>query len=180
MRDKELRGLRLAVVKRIVALCEDLGKTKMQKITYFLQMAVGAPLKYRFRMHYYGPYSEELDATVSFAQMLGYIDIVPDREGFGFHITPGAHSETNWFDEDTVHIDDVEAIDRATKLLGSLEIVDLELHATIHYIDHVRGGLPKDEILQTVKKLKPKFSIDTIDGAYGNLSEAGLISTAPH
>ena len=179
MRDEALRAMRLAVVKRIVALCDDLGKTKMQKITYFLQTAVGVPLKYPFRMHYYGPHSDELDATLSRAEMLGYIDIEPDREGFGFHIAPGTHSETNWFDEDTVHLDDVEAIDRAIKFLGSLEIVDLELHATIHCIDRVRGGLPKDEILQTVKKLKPKFSIDTIYGAYGNLSEAGLISTAP-
>ena len=170
MRDQELLARRLSVVQRIVTLCDDIGKTKIQKLTYFLQASVGVPLMYPFRMHYYGPYSDDLDGTLSLAQMLGYIDIKHDSEGFGYHVTPGLGSV-----EYDLPTDQIRAIERATEILGRLETADLELYATIHFIGRSREGLPKDEILNTVGRLKPRFSKGTIDQAYQSLKQADLI-----
>ena len=175
MRDEELLARRLSVVQQIATLCDDIGKTKIQKITYFLQESVGVPLMYPFRMHYYGPYSDDLDGTLSLAQILGYIDIKPDSEGFGYHVTPSLGSVAGRFDECDLSTDQIRAIERVTKILGNLETADLELYATIHFIGRSRGGLPKDETLNTVGRLKPKFSKGTIDQAYQTLEQADLI-----
>ena len=43
---------RLAFIQMIVDHLGDVGKTKVQKISCFLQEALSIPLKYRFRMHY--------------------------------------------------------------------------------------------------------------------------------
>ncbi len=175
MRDEHLLGIRLYVVQKIVELGKDIGKTKVQKITYFLQEAVGVPLKYLFRMHYYGPYSDDLDNVLILAQMVGYVEIKPDLDGFGYHVTPGPESESRWADENDLTAEEVAAIDRATKILGGLETVELELYATIHMIGRTGGGLSKDDTLGTVGKLKPKFSKQRIDNAYRTLEKADLI-----
>ena len=44
MIDEELLPLRFACLEKIVEHPADIGKTKIQKITYFLQEAVGVPL----------------------------------------------------------------------------------------------------------------------------------------
>ncbi|MCE2404733.1 MAG: hypothetical protein J4F43_06210 [Dehalococcoidia bacterium] len=175
MRDEELLAMRLSIVRRIATLCDDIGKTKIQKITYFLQESVGVPVTYPFRMHYYGPYSDDLDGVLSLAQMLGYVEIKPDSDGFGYHVTPGSGSVAERFGGYNLPTDMVGSIDRATKTLGSLETAELELYATIHFIGRSREELPRDEILETVHRLKPKFSKDTIDQAYESLSRANLI-----
>ena len=77
MRNQELLDKRIAFIRRIVDRCDDIGKTKIQKISYFLQESVGAELGYRFRIHYYGPYSDDLDDALSFAESLGFVDIEP-------------------------------------------------------------------------------------------------------
>ena len=59
MRDTDLRERRVAAIKLIVDRLKDTGKTKLQKILYFTQEEIGAPLGYRFRMHHYGPFSED-------------------------------------------------------------------------------------------------------------------------
>ena len=81
MNNEELLDKRFAFVRRIVSQRNNIGKTKIQKICYFLQEAVGVELMYPFRMHYYGPYSDELDRTLSLASSVGFIDIMPDLAG---------------------------------------------------------------------------------------------------
>ena len=65
MSDNELDVRRLAFIQVIVERHDDVGKTKLQKISYFFQEALSIPLKYRFRMHYFGPYSDDLDDALS-------------------------------------------------------------------------------------------------------------------
>ena len=176
MRDQELLFLRLAIIGRIVAACNDVGKTRIQKIAYFLQESIGVPLKYPFRMHYFGPYSDELDGVLSLAKAIGAVDISPDPEGFGYHVTPGTEFEDNWSQAyDVLKDPKVETIEKAIRDLASLETSELELYATIHYISKADEGLARDEVIRTVGNLKPKFNEDTIDGAFQNLQEASLI-----
>ena len=175
MSDDELFAMRLSVVQRIVSLCGDIGKTKIQKITYFLQEAVGVPAMYPFRMHYYGPYSDELDGVVSLAQMLGYIEINPDPDGFGYHVTPGPVDAVLQFEGSRLPEDLEPSMERATQTLGNLDTAQLELYATIHFIGRSSGKSERAQILKTVQNLKPKFSGQAIDQAYSSLSNAGLI-----
>ena len=176
MKDQELMFLRLAIIGRIVAGCNDIGKTKLQKIAYFLQQAVGVPLKYPFRIHYFGPYSDELDGMLSLAKALGTVDINPDLDGFGYHVTPGSNDESAWSEAyDLSKHPKIAAIDNAVKVLGSLETSELELLATIHFISGTEVGQSKAEVFKTVREIKPKFSRGKIDGAYQTLKQARLI-----
>ena len=176
MRDQELLVFRLALIGRIVASCNDVGKTKIQKISYFLQESVGVPLKYAFRMHFFGPYSDELDGVLSLAKALGEVEITPDPEGFGYHVTQGSTEQRTWSEAYDLSKDpNIAAIDKAVSVLGSLETSELELYATIHFINESEEEPTKDEVLQIVGGLKPKFGLDTIDGAYQTLQKAGLI-----
>lgn len=176
MRDQELLIFRLAMIGRIVENCSDVGKTKVQKISYFLQESVGVPLKYAFRMHYFGPYSDELDGVLSFAKALGEVEITPDPEGFGYHVTQGSTEERNWSEAYDLSKDPkVAAIDKAVNDLGSLETYELELFATIHFINMGLDEPIKGEVLRIVGGLKPKFSEDAIGRAYQSLQNAGFI-----
>ena len=174
-KEKKLLALRLSAVERIVSLCGDTGKTKIQKITYFLQEAVGVQLGYPFRMHYYGPYSDDLDGIVSLAQMMGYIEIKPDLNGFGYHVTLGSESGNLAFGKPDLPPDLEQSMTSAAKTLGNLDTPQLELYASIHLISRSRKEPHKDEVLETVHRLKPKFSLNHVGNAYRDLERAGLI-----
>ncbi len=176
MKSEELLARRMATARRIVDLAEDIGKTKIQKIAYFLQESIGVPLKLRFRMHYYGPYSEELDSVLSLAQSLGYIDIRPDLKGFGYHVTPVENSLRFRPQEYDISKEPlIDEIDGVISILAGLETVQLELYATIHFISGPESKLTKGQTLETVKRLKPKFSLSQIEQAYQTLKNANLI-----
>ena len=180
MGKEELLARRIAVIRWIVDRRRDIGKTKIQKIVYFLQESVGAPLKYRFRMHYYGPYSDELDGILSLAKALGYIDITPDPDGFGYHVTPVKEREgAPWQEYDMADDPEIrdlsESIDGAIDILGTLDTPQIELYATIHLISGLKGNASKEQTLQTVERLKPKFTTKEISLSYQVLKKANLI-----
>ena len=175
MNNEELLDKRFAFVRRIVSQRNNIGKTKIQKICYFLQEAVGVELMYPFRMHYYGPYSDELDRTLSLASSVGFIDIMPDLAGFGYHVTASETGSTwpQWYD--IANAPDIQRIDEAIDVLATLETYELELYATIHFINGRKSNLSKDQTLDTVGRIKPKFTHDQIDRAYQTLKKVQLI-----
>lgn len=168
------------VVERLVEQRKDVGKTKIQKISYFLQEAVGVPLKYRFRMHYFGPYSDELDNALSLSRALGYVKIDPDPNGFGYRVTSGEVTENRWFEKYSLAQDagvDEKTVDNAIDILGALKVHELELYASIHFIGGSESGRTKQDTLATVRKVKPGFSERQVKDAYQELEKANLIAS---
>ncbi|MCE2457171.1 MAG: hypothetical protein J4G14_05090 [Dehalococcoidia bacterium] len=145
MSSEDILARRVAVIRHIVSRNGDLGKTQIQKIVYFLQESIGVPLKYRYRMHYYGPYSDELDGNLSLTESIGYIDIDPDPNGFGYHVTPVKEREnTPWqgydMSKDPEVRDLTEVINNAIDILGALETPQIELYATIQLLQRENGA----------------------------------------
>ena len=170
---------RLAFIQEIVERHAGIGKTKLQKISYFLQEAVEVPLKYRFRMHYFGPYSDDLDNALSLSRALGYVKIAPDPDGFGYHVTPGEITEDRWFQDYDMAEDtgvDVKTVEQVIDILGNLKVHELELYASIHFIGISKDGMSKEETLATVHKVKPGFSKRHVEKAYQELLKAKLVS----
>ena len=175
MRNLELLDKRIAFIRRIVDRWDGIGKTKIQKISYFLQDSVDVDLEYPFRMHYYGPYSDDLDDALSHAQSLGFVDIEPDPDGFGYHVS-SCEEESPWPQEyDIEKNPDVDRIDKAIDVLGELETYELELYATIHLIGGPQAKRTRVQTIETVKRLKPRFTKPQIDEAYRTLENARLI-----
>jgi len=50
------------------------GKTKLQKVVYFLGLASGQQDLLGYRPHFYGPYSDEVAAAVERLKALGFLD----------------------------------------------------------------------------------------------------------
>ena len=171
MDEMKLLMRRLAVIRRIVELAPDPGKTSIQKIVYFLQSGLDVPLGYRFKMHYYGPYSEELDGKLSLANAMGIVEIGTDSAGFGYHIKLGAfpveevESSMPW-----------EEIDEKIRTLGELELRQLELLASVHFIQSIRSQWDRSKVISTVHRLKPKYSEERIQKAYQDIERMGLIA----
>jgi hypothetical protein len=152
-------ALRAAVVHYLVVEVGDVGKTKLQKLLYFLQEAKEVPTFYPFRMHYYGPYSDEIDNDLLRHEAVGAIKIEADTNGYGYHITPIVELSSA---EKKEVVKFETQIQEMLTLFGDKRAPDLELAATIHYA-HRLMNKPSDEALAaTVKGLKPQFSPPTI------------------
>ena len=176
MSDTDLLIRRLAAIQSIVEQSEDIGKTKVQKIVYFLQEGLGVPLHYSFRMHHYGPFSQDIDSDISALQSVGYIEVNHDPYGYGYHIIPVSGRQLPWDQKLGKYRGEmIEAI----SALSVLDASDLELIATVHFVQHLIDDPSKEKVLDTVCRLKPKFTKGTIQSAYEQLVKNKLIVEAP-
>lgn len=174
MEDMQLRMGRIALIRHIVNLAQDFdrvpGKTSIQKIVYFLQEGLGKPLGYRFKMHYYGPYSESVDNDLSLADAMGCVEISLAQDGFGYSIRPGEFTV-----DDAEHSMPLEGIDGTIRDLAALPLLQLELLATVHFIQNIRPHWDRSKVVETVGNVKPKFSQQKIEDAYRDIERRGLI-----
>jgi len=97
---------------------------------------------------------------------LGYLDIKPDPDGYGYHVTALGDADTEWRKETDRYSGDIS---RVIDEFGALDAASLELYATVHFVRSLLKAAPKREILDTVSELKPKFSKEAIENAYDEL-----------
>ena len=163
---------RVAILHKLISELEDVNKTQLQKLGYFLQEALGVPTKYLFRMHHYGPFAEAMETDTARLRITGYIDIQPDPRGYGFHMTPIDSPLADW----TQMVEPYdESVNRVMTTLGDWPTHDLELAATIHFVKKLLPDESKDEVLNKVEALKPKFSQKYIESLQGRMERLGLL-----
>ena len=165
--------LRLAVLYEVISKLQDVNKTQVQKLGYFVQQVFEVPTKYHFKMHHYGPYSEELETDLARLRMAGYVDIVPDPQGYGFHITKSDSPVEKWVSFSKPFND---RINEAIQTFGARGTSELELAATIHFVSNLMSDQPTSEVLVRVKALKPKFHENYIHNIYEELEQMGSLS----
>ncbi len=164
--------LRLAILHKVISELDDVGKTQLQKLCYFLQEAMGIPTKYSFRMHHYGPYSEALDTDMARLKLTGYINIEPDLEGFGFHITSKDDPLEEWSRLISSYL---QLVDGVVRTFGKRPPHDLELAATIHFVNQLLPDVSTEEVLDRVKALKPRFNDSYVKTRHTELKQLGLL-----
>ena len=163
---------RLGVLHQLVRELGDSGKIKIQKLTYFLQEAFTVQLGYSFRMHHYGPYSEQIEGDLATLRSMGYVRITPDAAGYGFHVIATPEGDLPWPVVSTGYQD---AVRRVVNLFGSHDSTTLELYATIHFVRSILGDVPSREVLKAVSHLKPGFSDHRISQGYDELAKERLL-----
>jgi len=117
-------------------------------------------------MHYYGPYSDELNDDLVEMGIQKYIDIQPDLSGFGYHIRSGSEAVDSL---DSVTKRYAENIDNCINKFGQFESRQLELLGTIHFVKHIAGFTNVDDIIEMVSVLKPVFEKSNIKEYYEEL-----------
>lgn len=161
---------RFVIIRYLVDKLTDVGKTKTQKIIYFLQYVFGIPLEYVYKMHYFGPYSEELNDDLIDMRSHGYIDIERDPNGYGYHVTPGNEAVDSMANMKKEH---VKKLDNCLEKLGAFDLSDLELLGAIHFVKNVALTPIKDksEVIEMVARLKPAFGESKIEESYKALED---------
>jgi len=144
-----------------------LGKIQLQKLVYFAQNA-GLPLKYKFEIYHYGPYSFELSNDLGSLDALEIVNIQSDPSGYGFNISLGKFA-----DRFTLKGKFQKTIDAVIEQFGANSTAELEVKATIHFVSSVVSG--KKLVLQKVQALKPRFTKEFIKMSYSDLKQMNWI-----
>lgn len=148
------------------------GRTKLQKVGYLLELA-GLGVGFQFQYHYYGPYSEDLANEIRLADAFGLVDEQekPTEWGGLYSIYTATAAAGN---RDT----GVRAIfaEEAAKI-GSIE---LELAATAAFL---AGEYPDDPWGETTRRKPDKAAEGRLEKAkevYRHLCKLGTPNQLPH
>ena len=161
------------------------GRTAVQKIIYFLK-ALGVPMKYKFRLHHYGPYSDELRDDVDCLLADEVIsDISADPEKFS-NFEPSTESEGLIHHYKKAFSGHENVIEKIARTLAQFSPEHLELIMTLDYLYRVeRAKEPKGDIKETVlgrfmdlkgNKLRKTVTLDkeTVSDWYDKMVEMEL------
>jgi len=157
-----------------------LGRTALQKLTYFSKV-VGVPVPCSFVIYNYGPYSDEITFAVD--SMLAdevLLDQSPDSSKYS-NYKPGPNSS---FLMSRFHAQlkpYLNRIDSVVSVLGKFNPSQLELIATLHFIDSkltskLERAPSRNEVLAEFFLIKgSKFSKTQAESYYEALKKAKLI-----
>ena len=152
---------------------KKVGKTFIQKAVYVLQDWLGWDSDYKFKLHYYGPYSSDLSDDLDILNELGLIEMVFNGHGYDIGITKegthflGEHLEA--------YMPNQPKIERAISLVGKDDVRNMELIGTVLYFAKLAGD--EKEITALVNTVKPHFNDETIQESIRYLREEGVLSS---
>lgn len=165
------------------------GKTLIQKRAFFLNRALNLGLRYK--PHYYGPYSPDLDSAIGQAKALGFVE--QNIIGFGFDGETGF--EVKRFDF-TLTPDGKEVVQdlksrQAKECRGIQEVLD-KMHMagdenyvslsvaakTIHILSQKDEPLTQKDIITEAKQFGWEISERNMEMAVDFMKNLGLIKNS--
>ncbi len=156
-----------------------LGRTALMKLIYFLQIIKGVPLGYHFSLYTYGPFDSEVLADLTQVQERGGVvsKIVYYPRGYGYEIEPGEHADSlRKQAEDFLGQYDV-LIEETIKEFGTFSPATLELASTLVFASREeKGALAKEQLIQRVKQIKPRFTTEEIQNQWEALHAKGYLA----
>lgn len=158
------------VLQIIAGLTREAGapcKKKLQKIVYLIEER-NVDLGYDYKIHFYGPYSEDLDYTICELKAEQAIRITYNNNG---HILQCSDNGKRKYAETEEEIENVLTM-FGSKTALQLELITTALFAQRHIEDKGDRG-----IINAVKKIKgSKFSEEKIMAAIQLLKETNYIA----
>lgn len=156
-----------------------LGRTAMQKLTYFSKV-LGVPVPCSFELYTYGPYSETVTASV---ESLLADDVLVDTSSTGkysnYRLSENGMLILGQFQKE---IEPYRVrIETLVRVLGKFKPNQLELVATVHFVHQrlksILSRAPSEaEVIREFKRFKQeKFESKEIKVWYKALAEANLI-----
>ena len=144
---------------------KEVGRTKLQKMIYFadryLDWDVGD-----YGLHYYGPYSQNLAATLKTAKGELIKESQPEFGPYQYDLT---QQGTQLIEEFGKNVSDGEKTQKTRKLFQEISQWskdDLELTATFDYVSNNITKITKDDLIEQVSTIKDNFTIESIEHAY--------------
>ena len=156
-----------------------IGRTVLQKIVYFLK-AKGVPVRYKFDIQHYGPYSQDLYFRMD--------DLVAEEIVCDVSVS---HSRSEYqrgpkaemlLEEHKIALDKYQ--DDTSIVLEQFNGISSEemgLLATTHYIQcshtiFYNAPPEKNLVVRQVMKMKKRFTREQVEDAYHRLESAGVFN----
>ncbi len=150
-----------------------LGRTALQKILYFVKYS-GVEVGYRFQIHYYGPFSEDLYEDVD-RLCADYVikDIVPEHRYSNYVLDRNAEK---LLEKHCLNEKDIKLIHEIVEALHPFTPKELELYSTLDYICRDLGSsIEEAAVLSRFKEIKStKFEEETVKNAFSKMTSVGL------
>ncbi|MBO8159723.1 type II toxin-antitoxin system antitoxin SocA domain-containing protein [Thermosyntropha sp.] len=162
-----IEGKLVKIMEKITRKVESPGKKVVQKLVYLIQRK-GVNLGFDYAIHYYGPYSSELDDFLYSLKIKGILDIVPDGNKHRIDFIGDEYGE---YEEEELKISAVEEtlIEEVLEYFGNKSGRELELITTVDFVKRKLGKnkcLANRDVIEAVQKIKSdKFSADEIERA---------------
>ncbi len=155
----------VSIIKKIQSTGGAPCKKKVQKIIYLIEEA-GEDLGYEYSIHFYGPYSSDLDYA---------IQNLYNHEELNINITQYGHYISVDDSKSTIELSDL--VNRIVDAFGQKDPSDLELITTTRYVQDRIDSTNNSDIIEGVKKIKgSKYDNIQIIDAIKMLSKAGFVN----
>jgi hypothetical protein len=161
---------RLALIPALAGQSSNgyIGRTALMKYMYFLQVLRKVPLGYRFTLYSYGPFDSDVLADLASAESLDVVksNLTTYLGGYGYQISPAARAEWLRKRSSTFLSHYKEDVKWVLRTFGSYTSVELELLATIVFVDREaqqnKEKIRLNDIVKRVYEVKPHFKEDKI------------------
>ncbi len=150
---------------------QPVGKTYIQKGIYLLQEGLGKALDFAYKIHFYGPYSQELTNLVDVLDNVNMIEVSYLNENMGYKIEL-TQAGKRLFDAEKGKIN-ISKIDKVSSLISVANVRDLELLSTVLYFSKIFKN--RSEIRDKVMTLKPHFNKKHVNEAIEIFEEAEIL-----
>jgi hypothetical protein len=151
------------------------------KYAYLLQTVRGVPLGFDFSLYAYGPYDASVLSRISTAERWDAVEerVVHYPSGTGYEIHPGSEIG-ELFDLAGDFLKPYEgALDWVVEEFRSYTAAGMELIGTMVYADREAAAekvrRTKAELVDTVLKIKPRFSPEQAEQIYNKLKGLGIL-----
>ncbi|WP_242823540.1 Panacea domain-containing protein [Thermoclostridium stercorarium] len=157
------------------------GKTALMKYIYILQEVFNIQLGYEFSLYTYGPYCSDVLADLDYTEAIDGVKIYSvDLGTGGYCIKPSKKTDEYIKKSEDFISQNEERINEIIELFGDMTARDLELRTTIIYLYknylQNRWEINRYEISDSVRELKPYFSLEEILNAYNQLEEMNIFA----
>ena len=170
---KELKRF-VAILSLLDRIEDVVGKTFIQKGIYMLQEGLKEDLNYDYKLHFYGPFSQELANDIDALHDMELITMEYNMEGYGYKIRISKKGKKflRHMEDRGINISN-EKISKILSLLEGEFVKRMELLGTTLYFAKLTND--EDEIRKLVNIVKPHFNDDEIKEAFKKLREEGMI-----
>lgn len=146
---------------------KNFGKTPLVKLLYLAQELQGIDLGYDFDLYTFGPFDSTILYELDRLEENKIVDVELVKDGWGYNIK--------------LLVNEIESIDKVEETAlttiveeyGSFTPKRLEILATLLYLS--RGGVASNELVSSVKGIKPRYTIDDIQHELSILNEGGVL-----
>ena len=143
----------------------QISKTVVQRMMYLIERELGLDLG--FSMYHYGPHSAQVSYCIDFLEELGLIDVNWDIQK-GYSVTIKENKKASDVIKDTLTQTEKSVIKEVVHKYGSLELFIVATALFVKDEFGVKGG---EQLVGTIKSLKPEYSDDYIKNT---LKEVGI------